>query len=533
MPMVAIRDIVQGQGLNKDRTPNALPPNAFSEVINGRFSRARIERYGGTQVYAENPTVPELNGARAVFNIILNGAEALLLMTATGVYTTVNGTTWNNRTPASGWADSSTWNFSQYGDWIIITSLDTVPFVLVPNAALFTPFTQWPADYKCQKIVPYKNFLVAVGVTITNNEQSGLVKWSGAVNPANLDQVGWDPADPTNLAGENVLPDRDGVIRDAGVLRDSLILYTDASVWRQDLSSTSVANVSAVFNFRKVFSDDGILQNRCFVEESGKHYVVGVFDIYVHNGTSKQSISDNRVTEFFYGRIGGSQVAFMDHYQRPQEIIISYAFGTNSEAGEALVYNYFYNTWTRWQFNPSGGLYTHFTQGPDFGLNIPTYNDWAASGIRFSDLNNVSFNDLFPQNRNKVPYILGPAGGGTLYRVDVGGATSSVTPAEAVLERRDLDLDEYFGGTNPIKYISMMLPQLVGEGTVRIQFGGRNVLNEPIIWQPERPYVIGQDYKFDLRLSARYPSFRIKQDASEGTFALDGFDLKVKAVSKR
>ena len=194
------------------------------------------------------------------------------------------------------------------------------------------------------------------------------------------------------------------------------------------------------------------------------------------------------------------------------------------------MYNYYYDTFTRWVFTEAGGLYTHFTQGPDFGLNIPTWEDLLNQGVKWSDLNSTSWNQLFPQNRDRVPYSLGKD---KIYRMDVGGAASSVTPAEVVIQRVDLDLDEAFGGSNPIKYISKFLPILVGEGTVRIQFGGRNALSQAIVWQPEREYVIGSDYQFTLRLSTRYPSFRIKQDASEGTMALDGYDLKVKAVSRR
>lgn len=530
MPLVPVRNIVKGGGVNKDQTPNILPLNAFNEVQNGRFSRARIERFGGTQVYAEAPTVPELVGARALFDVIIQGAEGLCLLTATNVYTTINGTTWQDVTPASGYADSSSWNLTQYGDWIIITSLQTVPFVLAPGGLNFIQFAQWPSTYRAQKIVPYKNFLIALGILINGTDQSGLVKWSGVVNPSSLDQVGWDPADPTNLSGENTLPDKDGNIRDGGVLRDSMVIYSDASVWRMDLSNTAVAGVSAVFNFRKVFSDDGILRNRAFVEVNGLHYVVGVFDIYRHNLTSKQSISDNRTTEFFYGRVGTKDLVFMSHYQRPQEIIISYAFKEFDEAGEALVYNYFYDTFTRWNFTDDGGLYTHFTQGPDFGLNIPTWEDLQNQGVKWSDLNNTSWDSLFPQNRDRVPYSLGKD---KIYRMDVGGAASSVTPSELLIERLDLTFAEVFETAMTIKYISTLIPLIVGEGTLRIQFGGRNALSESIRWQPERDYVIGQDYKFDLRLSARFISFRIRQDPSEGTMALDGYDMGVKSVSKR
>lgn len=529
MASVPIRNLLSDGGMNLDRTPNSLPPTVFSDVINARYVRGRMERFGGTQVFAEAPTVPEMEDARAAFGVTRQGAEGILVVTADKVFVTINGTVWLNVTPVSGMADTDTWTLNQYGDTIWITSLATEPFILLAGAVQMVPFTNWPATFQAQRLIAYKNILIAVGIEDSNTPQSGLIIWSDVVAPGDVVDVNWDINDPTSLAGENVLPDRDGEIRDAGVLRDSVMIYTDTSVWRADLGNTTVGVTPTVFNFRKIFSDDGIYRNRCFVESEGKHYVVGRFDFYATDGFNKQSISDNRFTEFLYGRIGNNDIVFVDHYQRPQEIVISFGVDSDTAAREALVYNYFYDTVSRWSFG-SSGVYTFFFQGPDFGINIPTFADWQADGVLFSDLNSTTFNDLFPQNRDLVPYLLGVD---TLYRTDVGGSFSSVTPAQMLIERRDMDLDEIFGGERPIKYISKFLPQIVGEGVVSIQFGGRNALGEAIVWQPARDYTIGQDYKFDLRISARFPALRIRQAPDEGTFAMDGFDLIVQAESLR
>jgi len=530
VPTIAVRNLAAGEGLIKDRSPNSLDPRALSEAINARYVRQRLERFGGSQVFTSSSEAVELTNSRALFEINLNGAEGLIVMTAAGVFTTINGTAWVDRTPSSGWADSDSWNISQYGDAVLISSLDTEPFVLLPGGSQFVPFTNWPANYSAQKLFVYKNIVVAIGVEISNSPQSGLVKWSNVVTPDELADVAWDPADPTNIAGENILPDTDGEIRDGGVLRDSAILYTDTSVWRMDLSSVQIGAAAGVFNFRKVFSDDGIIRNRGYVEVAGAHYVVGVFDIYRTDGFNKATISDNRITEWFYQRLGTSDVVFMTHYQRPQEILISFAVDGQAAAQEAIVYNYFYDKWSRWQFATSG-LYTHVTQGPEFGQAVKTWDDLATEGLTWADLNSQSWNALFPQNRNRVPYML--TTDDRILQLDVVGAGSSVTQSEMLLERRDLDLDEAVGSARPIKHIERFMPQAVGEGTLRIQFGGRNALGEAIVWQPERLYNLATDYKFDLRISYRYPAYRIRQDADEGTVALDGFDLDVSVESMR
>lgn len=530
MPVAPVRDLVQGEGMIKDQSANGLSPRALTEAINARYVRNRLERFGGSQLYTDSTEDPELVGARALFDINLNGAEGLIVMTSTGVYTTVNGTTWVDRTPASGWADTGSWNVEQYGDAIIISSLDTEPFVLLPGGANFVPFAGWPANYTAQKLLVYKNIVLAVGIQISASPQSGLVIWSDVVTPSTLDQVSWDVADPATLAGENVLPDADGEIRDAGVLRDSVMIYTDNTVWRVDLSSLTLGATSGVFNFRQVFGDDGILRNRAFVEVSGQHYVVGVFDIYRTDGFNKQTISDNRITEWFYQRIGTSDLVFASHYQRPQEVVISYAVDGETAAQEAIVYNYLYDKWSRWQF-ASSGLYTHLTQGPEFGSAIPSWDDLAAEGLTWADLATTSWDALFPQNRNRVPYML--TNDARILQLDVVGSASSLTQSELVLERRDLDLDELFQNARGVKHIKAFFPQVIGEGSLRIQFGGRNALGAAIEWQPERTYNLASDFRFDLRTSWRYPAYRIRQDADEGTMALNGFDLEVQLVSKR
>ena len=147
-----------------DISPNMLPRNAFNEVQNGRIVRSRIERFGGTQVFAEAPTVPELTNAQALFGIVREGSEGLLLVTSTSIYLNVTGTTWQNVSPLVAIANTNDWNLTQYGDYLILTSVQNEPLVLPPATNQFTIFADWPIGYTCQKIVPIKNILVALGV---------------------------------------------------------------------------------------------------------------------------------------------------------------------------------------------------------------------------------------------------------------------------------------------------------------------------------------------------------------------------------
>ncbi len=174
MPQVPIRDLLGAGGMNLDRSPNSLPPTVFSDVINTRYVRGRMERFGGSQIFAEAPAVPEIENARAGFGITRQGTEGILIVTDDSVFVTINGTSWLDVTPASGIADTDTWTLNQYGDVLWITSLATEPYLLLPGAVQMVPFDNWPATFQCQRMIADKNILVAVGIEESNTPLSVL-----------------------------------------------------------------------------------------------------------------------------------------------------------------------------------------------------------------------------------------------------------------------------------------------------------------------------------------------------------------------
>ena len=60
------------------------------------------------------------------------------------------------------------------------------------------------------------------------------------------------------------------------------------------------------------------------VEVEGKHYVFGNQDIYVHDGTTKQSICDERTKNFIYQGLNTrkSNVCFVQHNTEPQRNLL-------------------------------------------------------------------------------------------------------------------------------------------------------------------------------------------------------------------
>ena len=83
-----------------------------------------------------------------------------------------------------------------------------------------------------------------------------------------------------------------------------------------------------VFNFRKLF-DDGMLSQNCAVEVDGTHYVFGPTDIYRHDGTTKQSLCDERTKNFIFQglNIQSSDVCFVQYNETLNEIMFCYRSG--------------------------------------------------------------------------------------------------------------------------------------------------------------------------------------------------------------
>jgi hypothetical protein len=527
MPIIPVRELHKGGGVNKDAQANSLPLNAFSEIVNGRFSASRLERVGETQFYDDSYFSPELTDSRAFFAISRGGNDGHLLITDSSVFYDI-GVGWVDVTPMyAPINDSNEWSCEQYGDSIIITSLGNIPLVLSPSGSEFEPFVDWPVGYEAGKVFAYKNFLIAVNLRNLSNPLAGTVMWSDVVIDGDCVNVEWSNL-TTNLAGQNILPDSSGVVLDGGVLKDAAILYTENTVWRMDATNAVAGTTPLVFNFRRVFADDGILRQRCFSEIEGRHFVIGLNNIYIHDGFTKQSISDDRVTRFFYGRLGTEGYAYVLHYPRPQEVMFVFASRTFAQANEAIVFNYRYGAFTRWIFSDTRGTFKYMAVAAEFDKTVHT---WATLPGTWQDYRATSWDDLFPSQRDQVLYGLN-VDDDELLIIDTDSSVNQ-TPGILYIERLDIDLKEVDGESSFISYFHRLVPLVTGSGTFRVQFGGRNQLGQPIQWLPPVVYTIGQDYKVDARVSYRYLAFRIEQTTDEGFLSLTGFDLHARTVTMR
>ena len=112
---------------------------------------------------------------------------------------------------------------------------------------------------------------------------------------ANNAPSSWDATDATKSAGFNDLAQMNTPIIDGATLGSNFLIYSSDQVWLMEYVGGTF-----IFNFRKLFSDVGVVNQNCIVEVQGRHYVFDQDDIYMTDGVSTQSICDGRVKDYIF-----------------------------------------------------------------------------------------------------------------------------------------------------------------------------------------------------------------------------------------
>jgi hypothetical protein len=150
---------------------------------------------------------------------------------------------------------------------------------------------------KCRVMRSFKDFLFAFRIDDGLTYNPRMMLWSDRAAPNALPQS-WDYTDPTNQAGINELAQTQDGIVDGLTLRDSLMIYKENHTWIADYIGTD-----DVFSFRQVFTQVGMLTERCAIQFGSQHLVWTDQDIVLHDGNAAQSILDKRARRWLFGRI--------------------------------------------------------------------------------------------------------------------------------------------------------------------------------------------------------------------------------------
>jgi hypothetical protein len=537
MPNLPIRDL-GSVGVITDVDPFNLPINAFTRAKNVRFDQGNIRRSPGFRDVHGPINHPPVF-IKGIYNA--NGYDTVVVVTdGFDVYEFANG------------AFSLNYNSSQSSSaaQVTATSLanvqylnreDTRPLYRTPAMNNYAQLVNWPSTYTCESLRSYGDFLIAMNMDEGGASFPTRVRFSD-IALANNAPSSWDETDTTKSAGFNDLAQMTTPIIDGATLGSNFLIYSSDQVWLMEFVGGTF-----IFNFRKLFSDVGVINQNCIAEVQGRHYVFDQDDIYMTDGVSTQSICDGRVKDYIFSGIdtGALDRCFVQYDPAREEIYFCYKssddmaeFTNGDGCNRAAVFNYASNTWS---FLDLPNIYSASTANVDtvesYSTTSATY-DTAGSTYATQDagfnrnvlmLSQASSSDGLSTSR-----ILGLDGideGSTL-----GGAlyTDGIKPIK--LERVGIDLDsEAQLPLTGYKNIRKMVPQfntVSSNKTFNVSMGAANLPTQAPSYETSVSLDMAADYKVDSRSSGRYLSYKIETPDNKD-FTISGFDFDIIATGRR
>ena len=412
---------------------------------------------------------------------------------------------------------------------------------VIPSGTNFADLTNWDSNWRAEALRPFGDFLLGLNMTESSTNYANRVRFSNLVT-ANAIPDSWDASAADKSAGFNDLVSMQTSIVDGLELGTNFVIYSSTEAVMMEFVGGQL-----IFNFRKLFSDEGIINQNCVVEVDGKHYCFGVSDVYVHDGNTKQSICDERVRQFIYKglNVKNADRCFVQHNKELSEIYFCYqsgdslvSFADTSRCNRAAIFNVKNNTWSFMDLpNVSAGT----------SANVNTVSTYSASTSTYDTIGGSYYDQ--EDSRNRHTLMVGNSDSGNslssakIYGLDLAddGSIAFNVDTEATkppfVERTGLDLDEINQPIDGYKVITRMLPQIFTKNTsntnITIEFGASDIPNNTPAYTTSTTFDIASDYKVDSRASGRYLSYKFSLGASDyKDFELSGFDLDVTTTGR-
>ena len=540
MSILPVRDL-GSVGVITDTASYNIPINAFSTGINVRFDEGKVRR---APIFRAVKTSLGFTPRHAFGIVPATGYDTVVMVSDDyAIHEYASGTVTNRSGSISGSSDPRPFTTTQLADVVYINRPDRVPVFRGPAGTNFADLTNWPSTYRAAALRSYGDFLVALNTTEGATNFPNRVRVSNIVT-ANSVPDSWDEQDVSKSALTNDLVEMKTAIVDGAVLGSNFIIYSSDSIFLMEFVGGQF-----IMNFRKLFTDAGLINQNCVVEVEGKHYCFGPADIYVHDGTTKQSLCDERTKNFIYQGLNNQQstVCFVQHNVNLNEIYFCYlsgdqhvAFPNANRCNRAAAYNYRNNTWSFYDLpNVSSGA----------TANVNSVNTYATATSLTYDLVGGSYFDQ-EDNFDRHTLMVGEdntADGITsdkLYAVDLSdeGKLTFQLDAEAtkppLLERTGLDLDEAGSAATNYTVVTRLYPQAdtinSSNTTLTFQFGASDIPRNTPTYGSAVNFDVAADHKIDSRAAGRYLSYKMTLGATDyKDFEFSGFDIDVTQTGAR
>jgi len=537
MAILPIRNL-GSLGVITDVSPYNIPLEGYSTAINVRFDEGKVLR---------GPVFRKVKDSlgftpRFTYGIVPStGFDSVLMLSeAWAMYEYSSGTVSNRSGSISGSSDPRPYTGTSLADVTYINREDRVPVYRLSSGTNFADLPNWPSNFRAATLRSYGDQLIALNMTEGSTSFPTRVRFSN-LTQANSVPDSWDETDTTKSAGFNDLVQIKTEIKDGATLGTNFIIYASDQVWLMEFVGGTF-----IHNFRKLFTDAGIINQNCVVEVEGKHYVFGPFDIYVHDGTSKQSICDERTKNFIFSSLNNqdADLCFVQHNPTLNEIYFCYksgdefvSFPNADRCNRAAVYNYRNDTWSFMDLpNVSSGTVASVNSVATYATSTTTYA--LTGGTYYQQQDSFSKHTLMVGESQSTDGLTSDK----LYGIDLSDAgqiafqldTEATKPIQ--LERTGLDLDEAGLGASQYVVCTRIYPQAntinSSNTTLNFQFGASDIPRATPTYQSAVNFDIATDHKIDSRAAGRYLSYKVTS-STNADFELSGFDLDVTATGAR
>lgn len=543
MPTFPVRSL-GSTGIVPDVSPADLEsPSAFTGGVNVRFKNGRATRAPVfrkvTELDHEPGHILAVPPSSSSYEEVITVAEDFATMTR------LNGAVLEDLTPPGhvGIAGTQSITSGFLGGVVYLNRETHVPLAKRQSDTTFINLPNWPATDYCRVLRPYKDQLIALGVTKAGTFYPTMVRWSDFGFYGDV-PASWDPGDPAFSAGENIVNGMEQAIVDGYTLRDSFILYCTTSVWEMQF-----VGGNDIFQFRRLFDDQGVIAPNCVVRVGGLHYVFDRSDIYVHDGVSPRSICDDRTKKFIFDAIDFSQAnrCFVQHDPKLTEVRFYYCSddqftgfkNPTSGCNRAAVFNYSNDTWTFYDVpNVVGATMAALLSGPTWEDGAPDDSPpWVDAAGSWTSSGGDEDRHILVAGRSDVSQGLTAP---RVYGQDLLRGGRLPLPIEpetlkpAILERVGMDLDAYGKRITQHCNIQAVWPQIGMDfwEDCTWEFGGNNFVSEQPEWSLPVTFDPSTETKIDVNESGKYLGYRFTC-AGAGDFDLSSFDIQLLIRGRR
>lgn len=509
----AVIDRLPG-GLAPDQVDYNLADGVFSNSLNVRYRDDSAEKCKGNQA-----VFGSLSSTAIWANPIGDGVTSYWAYGNESVLYATDGTTHAQISTTSYNAPQNLgYTGGEFHGYLILNDTNIVPQRWAPGLSnKVRDLDNWPSNTYCKVIRPFGSFLVAMRVTQDGVYNPRLLRWSdtapfGALPPS------WDYTDPTNQSGITELGHTEDYIVDGKALRDSFIVYKQASTFLM----TPVGGLD-VFAFRELFTESGMLTENCVAAFAQNHFVLSDHDVVVHDGSSMQSIADKRIRRAIFNSINSSRFerCFVVANRRERQIYVCIPESGNDFPNLAWVWSIPDNTWHKQEL---GGNIAHGDEGIVIGAELTI--DGLSGSI--DDLGGTIDEYSFTPFARRLVMFSG------LLKKAVQqdtGETLDGTAMSCTIERSNIGLTRDVGS---IKTVKRVFPKVLGTAgdAFRVYVGARSAIDSAVSYQGPFSFTIGSDYKIDCRVSGRWISLRFETSV-ENSWRLSGFDVEFDSSGRR